>query len=143
MSPFLILLVGVLFIVVAIIWLKLHPFFALVLAAVLVGVLPSNAVEVGPGVSAWEQALRSFENSAAELGLMAGKIGIVIALAAVIGQCLMESGAADRITQTLLNIFGEKRASWALLLSGYCLSIPVFFDTVFFLLVPLARARIT
>ena len=140
MSPFLILLVGVLFIVAAIIWLKLHPFFALVLAAVLVGVLPSNAVEVGPGVSVWEQALRSFENSAAELGLMAGKIGIVIALAAVIGQCLMESGAADRITQTLLNIFGEKRASWALLLSGYCLSIPVFFDTVFFLLVPLARA---
>ena len=140
MSPFLILLVGVLFIVAAIIWLKLHPFFALVLAAVLVGVLPSNAVEVGPGVSAWEQALRSFENSAAELGLMAGKIGIVIALAAVIGQCLMESGAADRITRTLLNVFGEKRASWALLLSGYCLSIPVFFDTVFFLLVPLARA---
>ena len=71
---------------------------------------------------------------------MAGKIGIVIALAAVIGQCLMESGAADRITRTLLNIFGEKRANWALLLSGYCLSIPVFFDTVFFLLVPLARA---
>ncbi len=140
MSPFLILLVGVLFIVAAIIWLKLHPFFALVLAAVLVGVLPSNAVEAAPGVSAWEQALRSFENSAAGLGLMAGKIGIVIALAAVIGQCLMESGAADRITQTLLNIFGEKRASWALLLSGYCLSIPVFFDTVFFLLVPLARA---
>ena len=140
MSPFLILLIGVLFIVAAIIWLKLHPFFALILAAVLVGLLPSTAVEVAPGVSVWEQALRSFENSAAGLGLMAGKIGIVIALAAVIGQCLMESGAADRITRTLLNIFGEKRANWALLLSGYCLSIPVFFDTVFFLLVPLARA---
>ena len=140
MSPFLILLIGVLFIVAAIIWLKLHPFFALILAAVLVGILPSTAVELAPGVSVWEQALRSFENSAAGLGLMAGKIGIVIALAAVIGQCLMESGAADRITRTLLNIFGEKRANWALLLSGYCLSIPVFFDTVFFLLVPLARA---
>ena len=140
MSPFLILLIGVLFIVAAIIWLKLHPFFALILAAVLVGILPSNAVEVAPGVSVWEQALRSFESSATGVGLMAGKIGIVIALAAVIGQCLMESGAADRITRTLLNIFGEKRASWALLLSGYCLSIPVFFDTVFFLLVPLARA---
>ena len=140
MSPFLILLIGVLFIVAAIIWLKLHPFFALILAAVLVGILPSNAVEVAPGVSVWEQALSSFESSATGLGLMAGKIGIVIALAAVIGQCLMESGAADRITRTLLNIFGEKRASWALLLSGYCLSIPVFFDTVFFLLVPLARA---
>ncbi|MFP6737161.1 MAG: SLC13 family permease [Planctomycetota bacterium] len=140
MSPFLILLVGVLFIVASIIWLKLHPFFALILAAVLVGVLPSNAVVVAPGVSVLQQALGSFENSAAELGLMAGKIGIVIALAAVIGQCLMESGAADRITRSLINVFGEKRANWALLLSGYCLSIPVFFDTVFFLLIPLARA---
>ena len=140
MSPFLILLIGVLFIVASIIWFKLHPFFALILAAVLVGLLPSSAVVVDAGVSVWQQALRSFESSATGLGLMAGKIGIVIALAAVIGQCLMESGAADRIIRTLLNIFGEKRANWALLLSGYCLSIPVFFDTVFFLLVPLARA---
>ena len=44
MSPFLILLIGVLFIVAAIIWLKLHPFFALILAAVLGGLLPSTAV---------------------------------------------------------------------------------------------------
>ena len=106
MSPFLILLIGVLFIVAAIIWFKLHPFFALILAAVLVGLLPSSAVVVDAGVSVWQQALRSFESSATGLGLMAGKIGIVIALAAVIGQCLMESGAADSIIRTLLNIFG-------------------------------------
>jgi GntP family gluconate:H+ symporter len=51
---------------------------------------------------------------------------------------MMESGAAERIVNQLLKILGEKRAALALLISGFVLSIPVFFDTVFFLLVPLA-----
>ncbi len=192
MSPFLIVLIGVIFIIVAIAGLKLHPFIALVLAAVLVGVLPteeipritlSDAIETAekkvkakkgaarsakllpangkelievivevkdkpetvhieavPRLSFWQRALIALKKTAKGLGTTAGGIGIVIALAAIIGQCLMESGAADKITRVLLRIFGEKRANWALLLSGYCLSIPVFFDTVFFLLVPLARA---
>ena len=73
-------------------------------------------------------------------GETAGKIGIVIALAAVIGQCLMESGAADKITRRIVGFLGERYSSLALLGSGYVLSIPVFFDTVFYLLIPLARA---
>ncbi|NQU24559.1 MAG: gluconate permease, partial [Candidatus Nealsonbacteria bacterium] len=67
-------------------------------------------------------------------------IGIVIALAAVIGKCLMDSGAADRIVRSFLKILGEKRAPVALMGSGFVLSMPVFFDTVFYLLVPLARS---
>ena len=51
-----------------------------------------------------------------------------------------KSGAADRIVRFLLSIFGEKRAGLVLLMSGFLLSIPVFFDTVFFLLIPIARA---
>ena len=77
---------------------------------------------------------------ATEFGLAAGKIGIVIALAAIIGQCMMESGAADRVVRSFLNAFGERQAGAALLSSGYVLGIPVFFDTVFYLLVPLARS---
>ncbi len=53
---------------------------------------------------------------------------------------MMLSGAADRVVRSLMNAFGEKRAGLVLLLSGFFLSIPVFFDTVFFLLIPLARA---
>ena len=52
----------------------------------------------------------------------------------------MKSGAAERVVRHLLSIFGEKRAGMVLLVSGFLLSIPVFFDTVFFLLIPLARA---
>ncbi|MBT5690285.1 MAG: hypothetical protein HN675_10360 [Opitutae bacterium] len=73
-------------------------------------------------------------------GDTAGGIGLVIALAAIIGTCMMGSGAADRVVRGLLNTFGEQRSGIVLLLSGFLLSIPVFFDTVFFLLIPLARA---
>lgn len=77
---------------------------------------------------------------AAAFGSVVGSIGIVIALAAVIGKCLMDSGAADKIVRSFLKVLGEKRSSWALMSSGFVLSIPVFFDTVFYLLVPLARS---
>ena len=53
---------------------------------------------------------------------------------------MLGSGAADRVVRALMDLFGEKRAGFVLLLSGFLLSIPVFFDTVFFLLIPLARA---
>ena len=53
---------------------------------------------------------------------------------------MMDSGAADRVVRTFLKLLGEKRAPTALMLSGFVLSIPVFFDTVFYLLVPLARS---
>jgi GntP family gluconate:H+ symporter len=52
----------------------------------------------------------------------------------------MDSGAADRIVRSFLRVLGEKRASVALMGSGFVLSVPVFFDTVFYLLVPLARS---
>jgi len=80
------------------------------------------------------------ERVAAAFGGTVGKIGIVIAMAAVIGKCLMDSGAADRIVRSFLKVLGEKRAATALMGSGFVLSVPVFFDTVFYLLVPLARS---
>ena len=61
-------------------------------------------------------------------------------MAAVIGACLLESGAAERIVRSALGLFGEKRAPHAFASSGFLLGIPVFFDTVFYLLVPIAKA---
>ena len=80
------------------------------------------------------------ERFAKELGGMAGKIAILIAMAAIIGKCLLDSGAADRIVRTALNIVGEKRAPLAFIGSGFALGIPVFFDTVFYLMIPLGKA---
>ena len=68
------------------------------------------------------------------------KIGILIAMASIIGKCLLDSGAADRIVRTMLGLLGERGAPLAFTGSGFLLGIPVFFDTVFYLLIPLGKA---
>lgn len=80
------------------------------------------------------------ERVASEFGRTCAGIGIMIALAAIIGDCLLASGGADRIVRSALKVVGERRAPLAFLSSGYLLGIPVFFDTVFYLLIPLGKA---
>ncbi len=128
MSPLLILGVGIVVVIGLIIVLRVHAFIALISAAIIVSLL-------APGEFA-----EKISRVAAAFGNTVGGIGIVIALAAIIGKCLMDSGAADRIVRSFLRLLGEKNATWALMSSGFVLSIPVFFDTVFYLLVPLARS---
>ncbi len=127
-SPWLILAAGVATIVGLIIVVKANAFLALLAAALVVSVL-------APG-EAGDKAARV----ATAFGTAAGSIGIVIALASVVGRSMTESGAADRIVSAFLRAFGERRGDVALVGSGYALSIPIFFDTVFYLLVPLARS---
>src|SRR5690606_26590707 len=67
-------------------------------------------------------------------------IGILIAMAAIVGECMFRSGAADSIVRSTLRLLGEKRAPMAFLSSGFLLGIPVFFDTVFYLMIPLGKA---
>ncbi|MDB4614755.1 GntP family permease [bacterium] len=73
-------------------------------------------------------------------GSTCGKVGILIGMASIIGICLLESGAADRIVRSALNAMGEKSAPFAFIGSGFMLGIPVFFDTVFYLMIPLGKA---
>ncbi|MYF78017.1 MAG: GntP family permease, partial [Acidobacteria bacterium] len=127
-------LLGTLFVAVTIGVLRLHPFLALTLGAILAGSLAPSELP------APERVFAALDATGGAFGDLVGAIGIAIALAAIIGDCLLRSGAADRIAGSLLGLFGERRAIWALAAAAYVLSIPVFFDTVFFLLVPLARA---
>jgi GntP family gluconate:H+ symporter len=126
--PLITLAVGVATVIGMIMVLKINAFIALITAAIVVSLM-------APG-----EAARKIGRVAEAFGDAAGNIGIVIALAAVIGECMMISGAADRIVQFFIRLLGEKRAAWALMFSGFVLAIPVFFDTVFYLLVPLARS---
>jgi len=128
LHPLIILVVGIITIVLMITRLRMNAFIALLTSAVVVSLLaPGDLAE-------------KISRVAEEFGKTAGNIGIVIALAVVIGKCMMDSGAADRIVRGFLSLLGEKRAATALMASGYVLSVPVFFDTVFYLLVPLARS---
>jgi len=137
--PFVVLGIGVALIVFLITVVRLHAFVSLILAAIAVGLLapPGSLPGATAGRSHWVHAV---ELTTAEFGLTAGKIAVVIGLASVISMCLMESGAADKVVRRFLAVFGERRAGAAILVSGYVLSIPIFFDTFFMLLLPLARA---
>ena len=146
--PFAILAIAVTFIIVAITKLRMHAFLALILAAFLTGFLTPafNAATLAklPATMLSDARTNSWiaavEITALEFGNAAGTIAISIGLASIIGLCLMESGAADKVVRRFLAVFGEKRAGLALLASTYVLSIPIFFDTMFMLMVPLARA---
>ncbi len=126
--PLGILAIGVAIVLSLILVLRINAFIALITASFSISLLVDG--------SAAEKITRVGD----AFGAIVGGIGIVIALAAVIGRALMDSGAAERIVMSLMGLFGEKRAKFALMGSGFVLSVPVFFDTVFYLLVPLARS---
>ena len=131
-APVVLLVVGIVSVLGMIIGLKLNAFMALIISALIVslGVGWVDGEDAGSRMSAVVQGF----------GGSAGGIGIVIAMAAIIGKCMLDSGAADRIVRSAIHVTGEKKASFGLMLSGFVLAIPVFFDTVFYLLVPLARS---
>lgn len=93
--------------------------------------------------SQWKATLQVSKSSAIDriskgLGSTCEKIGIMILLASIIGSCLIASGAAQRIVDWLSELLGRSRITLALVLSGFILGIPVYFDTVFLLLLPVA-----
>ena len=147
-DPFFILAVGVLIVVGGIIGLKLHPFLALLFGAFVVALLtPPLAVEQfaldkgSTQAAATALAQKNIgERIATEFGNTCAKIGILIAMAAIIGKCLLESGAAERIIRSILRLTGVEKAPIAFLTSSFFLAVPVFFDTVIFLMMPLVKA---
>jgi GntP family gluconate:H+ symporter len=96
-------------------------------------------VDKGGSVKTYSGLVGTIELTSKGLGDTARDIAISVALASIIGMSLMESGAADRVVRKFLSVFGEKRAGMALLSATYVLSIPIFFDTMFMLMAPLAK----
>ncbi|MDO5737981.1 MAG: gluconate:H+ symporter [Eubacteriales bacterium] len=108
--------------------LKLHAFISLLIVSLFMGILagmPLNDI-----ISAMT----------AGMGGTLGFLATVIGLGAMFGKMLEVTGGAERLAQGFLNKFGEKRANWAMLLAGFLVSIPVFFDVGFIILVPLVFA---
>ncbi|MGI8633859.1 MAG: GntP family permease [Segetibacter sp.] len=147
-DPIFILFVGVTIVVGGIIGLKLHPFLALLLGAFVVAwMTPANALEqfalakgATPAAALKMSKQTIGERIALEFGNTAGKVGIIIAMAAIIGKCLLESGGAERIIRSMLKATGMQKAPIAFLIGSFFIGIPVFFDTVIFLMIPLAKA---
>jgi gluconate:H+ symporter, GntP family len=146
-EPAVILFTGIIIVAGGIIWLKLNPFLALLLGALVVAIMtPASAVEqyaLSKGATpaaAHQQANRSVgERVALEFGNTCSKIGIIIGMAAIIGKCLLESGAAERIVRSVLRLTGLQKAPVAFIISSFFVGIPVFFDAVILLMTPLAK----
>lgn len=147
-DPLFILAIGILVVVGGIIGLRLHAFLALLLGAFVVALLTPDvaiiAYIVGKGGSiANGQNLANQHEGlriATEFGNTCGKIGILIAMASIIGKTMLESGAAEKIVRSTLKLTGISKAPLTFLGSSFFIGIPVFFDTVFYLMVPLAKA---
>jgi GntP family gluconate:H+ symporter len=104
---------------------KLNPFIVLFLTSLGLAMatgMPMHAI------------VRSFE---AGLSGTMGHIAIVVALGTMLGKMMAESGGADRIAYTLIRLFGEKRIHWAMMVIGFVVGLPVFFEVGFVLLIPI------
>jgi GntP family gluconate:H+ symporter len=148
MTPIYLLILGLLVVLGGILVLRLHAILALLLGALLVGALTSNELLTNYAISknlSEAQTTKLLDQTLGErivvaFGESCQKIGLLIVLASIIGKCLLESGAAERIVRSMIYVFGLKKAPGAYMASSFLLAIPIFFDTVFYLMIPLARA---
>ena len=117
---------SVIALIVLIARLKINPFIVLMtisVALALVTRMPAQNI------------VKSFE---AGMGGTLGHIAIIVALGTMLGKMMAESGGADRIALTLIDLFGEHRVPWAMTAVGFLVGLPVFFEVGFVLLVPIA-----
>ena len=118
-------LAAVIALIVLIARFKLHPFIALVLVSLSMGVAAGMAPLA---------AVKAFQDG---VGNTLGFIAVVVALGTMLGKMMAESGAATRIATTLIALFGEQRVHWAIMFVAFIVGIPVFFQVGFVLLIPL------
>lgn len=104
---------------------KVSPFLSLLIVAILAGLF----LGMQPA-----ELLKSIEKS---VGSTLGGLALVICLGAVLGKVLEVSGAAEQIAATLINSFGEKYIQWAVMLTGFLIGIPLYYNAGFVILVPL------
>ncbi|RHW58034.1 GntP family permease [Clostridium botulinum] len=122
------LVVGISILVFLILKTKIHTFLALIISAAttgLVGGMPPNKI---------------IDSISKGFGGTLGSIGIIIGFGVMMGQIFEVSGAAERMARTFIKFLGKKREELALAITGFIVSIPIFCDSGFIILAPLAKA---
>ncbi|MGL5953805.1 5-keto-D-gluconate transporter [Providencia rustigianii] len=107
---------------------RVHALLAMLIAAAIAG--------ISGGLTAAETVTVITKG----FGSTLGSIGIVIGLGVMMGRVLEVSGAAEQIAYSFIKWLGKKREEWALAITGYIVSIPIFVDSAFVILYPLAKA---
>lgn len=105
--------------------LKTHPFLALIAGSLLVAFAAAVPVD---------KILPAFETG---VGSVLGDVGVIVALGAMLGKLLVDSGGADRLVGALTDRVGPRYAPWAMLLGAMIVGLPMFFETALVLLMPI------
>jgi Gnt-I system high-affinity gluconate transporter len=121
----LILLLGIALLVVLITWARLNAFVAFIVVAMLIGLFN------GMSITAISSSLQK------GIGELLGSILIILGLGAMLGKLVADSGAAQKIATSLMDIFGKRYIMWALVLTAFVVGIPLFYNVGFVLMVPL------
>ena len=118
------ILICLVLLVILVTWAKLNPFVAFLIVSILAGLL--LGIPMGKVVASVQKGL----------GDTLGQLAIIICLGAMLGKLIAVSGAAQQITETMVNAVGEKRIQWAMVVTGFIVGIPLFYGIGFVLLVP-------
>jgi len=116
---------GVAVLLILILRFKMQAFLALLIASIVAGLL------------AGMEPAKIIDTIKTGMGNTLGFVAVVVGLGAMFGAILEHSGGAEAIAKFLLDRFKEKGTSWALMLTGFIIAIPVFFDVAFIILVPM------
>ena len=132
------LIIGIILLIVLVLKTKIHAFIALILSAIVIGViggmpLVNTKLESGATFGIINSVTTGFGNTL-------GSIGIIIGFGVIMGQIFEVTGAAKRMALTFLKVFGKNREEEALAVTGFMVSIPIFCDSGFIILAPIAKA---
>ncbi|WP_286761855.1 GntP family permease [Salegentibacter sp. UBA1130] len=119
---------GIALLLFLILRLKIQAFLALLIVCIAVGII------------AGMPATEILETMKDGMGSTLGFVATVVGLGALFGGVLEQSGGAQRLASFLLKKTGDKKAPWALMVTGFAVAIPVFFDVAFIILVPVTYA---
>lgn len=122
------LVLGVVLLIFLVLKTKIHAFLALILSASVTGLL--GGMKAPDVVTAITDGF----------GSTLGSIGIVIGFGVMMGRILEVSGAAERMAYTIVKVLGKRKEEWALAITGYIVSIPIFVDSAFVILSSLVKA---
>lgn len=126
--PIIGLLIAVFVLVYLVLKTRVHAFIAMLIASAIAGLIGGMSVNDTLGAIS-----KGF-------GGTLGGIGIVIGLGVMMGSVLEVSGAAEKMAYSFIKMLGKKKEEWALAITGYVVSIPIFVDSAFVILYPVAKA---
>ena len=132
------LLIGIVLLIFMVLKTKIQAFLALIITTVVIGVIggmPLNTITLDNGTK-----FGILQSITSGFGNTLSSIGIIIGFGVMLGAIFEETGAAKRMALCFLKVFGKNKEEEAMAFTGFLVSIPIFCDSGFIILSPIAKA---